>query len=314
MSVDKILASMVDSGKVPHAILLHENDGGGAFGVALAFLEHLYGSAGGRVAKLIHSDVHFVCPVVIPSSSAASQSSPSEPFLGEFRELALANPSFTEAQLWEALGCEGKNPVISVAEANSLIRIFGLHALEGGYTAAVIYLPERMNGAAANKLLKLLEEPPAQTVFVLITHAPEKLLATVVSRCQMFRVQSEQVSAADSYDDGGLLASLMDALLARDLSAALLEGEQIAALPSKESAKGFCRYASEKFRRVFLYQQRLDQLAGGDEQARQWASRVSPKFPRKALEVLDRTILRIDRNVNVKILFTDLVDRLYLNI
>ncbi len=305
---------MVDSGKVPHAILLHENDGGGAFPVAMGFLEKLYGAAGGRVAKLIHSDVHFIFPVVAPGSSSASSVSPSEPWLGDFRALALENPRFTEQDLWSALGFEGKNPVISVSEANALLRTLGLHALEGGYTSTVIYLPEKMNPAAANKLLKILEEPPSQTIFVLITHAPEKLLATIVSRCQMFRVQSAPVSAADSYDDGGQLASLMDALLARDLSAALSEGEQIAALPSKESAKAFCRYASEKFRRVFLYQQGLGQLAGDDAQARDWAARVSPKFPRKALEVLDRTVLRIDRNVNVKILFTDLVDRLYINI
>ena len=313
MSTEEILASMVDSGKIPHAILLHENDGGGAFPVAIGFLEKLYGGAGGRVAKLIHSDVHFIFPVLAPTSSASSVS-PSEPYLGEFRKLAGENPRFTEQDLWEALGIEGKNPVISVAEANALLRVLGLHSLEGGYTAAVIYLPERMNAAAANKLLKMLEEPPSQTVFVLITHAPEKLLATIVSRCQMFRVQSPLVSAVDNYDDGGLLAALMSALLARDLAAALSEGEQIAALPSKDSAKGFCRYAAEKFRRVFLYQQGLSALVPDDPEAREWAGRVNPKFPRKALEILDRTVGRIDRNVNVKILFTDLVDRLFINI
>lgn len=313
MSTEEILASMVDSGKIPHAILLHENDGGGAFPVAISFLEKLYGGAGGRVAKLIHSDVHFIFPALAPASSASSVS-PSEPYLGEFRKLAGENPRFTEQDLWEVLGIEGKNPVISVAEANALLRVLGLHSLEGGYTAAVIYLPERMNAAAANKLLKMLEEPPSQTVFVLITHAPEKLLATIVSRCQMFRVQSPLVSAVDNYDDGGLLAALMSALLARDLAAALSEGEQIAAMPSKDSAKGFCRYAAEKFRRVFLYQQGLSTLVPDDPEAREWAGRVSPKFPRKALEILDRTVGRIDRNVNVKILFTDLVDRLFINI
>ncbi len=314
MSLEKVLTAMVDSGKVPHAILLHENDGGGAFPLALHFLEHLYGQAGGRVAKLIHSDVHFIFPVVISGSSSASSVSVSEPFLGEFRALASLNPSFTEQELYSALGFEGKNPVIPVAEANALLRTLGMHSLEGGYTSVLVYLPERMNVAASNKLLKILEEPPAKTVFVLITHAPERLLPTIVSRCQLFRVQSQMQSIADTYDDGGQLASLMEALLSRDLGEALSEGEQIASLPSKQAAKAFCRYAAEKFRRVFLYQQGLGQIAGDDSQAREWAGRVNPKFPRKALEVLDRTIVRIDRNVNVKILFTDLVSRLYLNI
>ena len=321
----KALSGTVDSGRVPHAVMLHENDGGGAFPLALAFLQYLYcpsrseGDSCGacpscnRISKLIHPDVHFVFPVVL-SGSSASESSPSEPFLGDFRSLAIANPRFSEQELYGALGFEGKNPVIAVAEANALLRSLSLHSLEGGYTSVVVYLPERMNAAASNKLLKMLEEPPAQTLFILITHAPERLLPTIVSRCQMFRVASPLVSAAASYDDGGLLAGLMDALLSRDLSAALSAGEQMAALPSRESAKGFCRYAAEKFRRVFLVQQGLTGLAEGDTEAVAWAGRVSRQFPRKALEILDRTVRRIDRNVNLKILFTDLVDRLFINI
>lgn len=320
------LAGMVDSGRVSHAILLHENDGGGAFPLAMAFLQYLYcpSRSGGdscgvcphcnKIGKLIHPDVHFVFPVVLPSSSAQAESSPSERFLTEFRALVLGNPAFKEQDLYTALEFEGKNPVIGVAEANALLRTLGLHSLEGGYTAAVIYLPERMNPQASNKLLKLLEEPPAQTVFVLITHTPEKLLPTIVSRCQMFRVASAPVSAAASYDDGGILDELMDALLSKDLSAALTAGERLAALPSRESAKGFCRFASERFRRVFLLQQGLGSLVPEDEAARRWAASVRKTFPRKAMDVLDRTVRRIDRNVNLKILFTDLVDRLFLNI
>ena len=321
----KALSGAVDSGRVPHAVMLHENDGGGAFPMALAFLQYLYCPArnGGdscgecpscnKISKLIHPDVHFVFPVVL-SGSSASESSPSEPFLGEFRTLALENPRFSEQELYGALGFEGKNPVIAVAEANALLRGLSLHSLEGGWTSVVIYLPERMNAAASNKLLKMLEEPPAQTLFILITHTPERLLPTIVSRCQMFRVASPLVSAAASYDDGGLLAGLMDAIVSRDLASALSVGEQMAALPSRESAKGFCRYAAEKFRRVFLVQQGLPQLAEGDPQAAAWAGKVSPQFPRKALDTLDRTVRRIDRNVNLKILFTDLVDRLYISI
>ena len=306
------LRGAVASGRVPHAIMLHENDGGGAFAVAMAFLDELYGND--RPSRLIHPDVHFVLPVVLPSSAAQAEYSPTEQFLGEFRTLALSNPAFTEAELYSALGFEGKNPVTGVAEANFLLRTLSLHSLEGGYTSVLVYLPERMNTAAANKLLKMLEEPPSQTVFVLVTHSPEKLLPTIVSRCQMFRVASPQVSAAASYDDGGLLGSLMDALLARDLGAALGVGEQIASLPSRESAKGFCRYAAEKFRRVFLLQQGLNALCPEDAEAAGWAARVGRRFPRMALEVLDRTVRRIDRNVNMKILFTDMVDRFYLNI
>jgi DNA polymerase-3 subunit delta' len=321
----KALAGMVDSGRVPHAIMLHENDGGGGFGLAMAFLQYLYCSSRSgsdscgvcpncnKISKLIHPDVHFVFPVML-SSGSASTVSPSEAFLGDFRTLAIENPCFTEQELYGALGFEGKNPVISVAEANALLRSLSLYSLEGGFSSVVVLLPEKMNLSAANKLLKMLEEPPAQTLFILVTHAPERLLPTIVSRCQMFRVASPLVSAAASYDDSGMLASLMEALLSRDLSSALSVGEQLAALPSRESAKGFCRYAAEKFRRVFLCQQGLAKLSDSDAEAAGWAASLNPRFSRKALEVLDRTMQRIDRNVNLKILFTDLVNRLYINI
>lgn len=322
----KALAGMVDSGKLPHAIMLHENDGGGAFGLAMSFLQYLYcrqrkgeDSCGecpncNKISKLIHPDVHFVFPVLLESGSSASESSPSEAYLGDFRKLAQANPRFSESELYGALGFEGKNPVISVSEANALLRGLSLHSLEGGYTSVLIFLPEKMNPAASNKLLKILEEPPSQTLFLLITHNPERLLPTIVSRCQTFRIAAPPVSAATTFDDGGLLASLMQALLGRDLAAALSCGEQMASLPSRENAKAFCRYAAEKLRRVFLIQQGLAELAGEDSEAAAWARAINPRFPRKALEMLDRSVRRIDRNVNLKILFTDLVDRMYMNI
>lgn len=326
-AVIQALVGMVDKNKVPHALMLHENDGGGGLMLALGFLQYLYcGSRSGsdscgtcsncnKISKLIHADIHFVIPVVLSASgSSASETSPSEAFLAQFRELALSNPRFTEQELYSALGFEGKNPVISVAESNALLRMLSMHSLEGGYSSVVIYLPEKMNSAAANKLLKMLEEPPEKTLFLLITHSPEKLLPTIVSRCQMFRVLSQSGSAALTYDDGGLLSSLMQALLSRDLAAALAIGERLAALPSRESAKGFCRYAAEKFRRVFLYSQGLTTLVEEDSEARTWASSLNSRFPRKALEILDRTLQRIDRNVNLKILFTDLVDRMFVNI
>lgn len=321
----KAMAGMVDSGKVPHAIMLHENNGGGGFGLAMAFLQYLYCSSRSdgdscgvcpncnKISKFIHPDIRFAFPVVL-SGSSGSTVSPCEAFWGDFRTLALENPRFTEQELYAAFGFEGKKPVISVAEANALLLSLSIYSLEGGYSSVVILFPEKMNLPTANKLLKMLEEPPAKTLFLLITHEPEKLLPTIVSRCQMFRVASPLVSDAASYDDSGMLASLMDALIARDLMTALSVGEQLAALPSRESAKGFCRYAAEKLRRVFLYQQGLAQLSEDDAEASGWASSLNPRFSRMTLGILDRTVQLIDRNVNLKILFTDLVNGMYINI
>ena len=305
----KTLCGMVDAGRVPHALLLHEDDGGGGVPLAIQFLEHLYGG-NPRVGKLIHPDIHFIFPLVQAGDSVAEQ------YAKEWRALVQENPSFSEGDLYDALGFEGKNTVISVKEANALLQVLSRYSLEGGYTAVVIYLPEKMNSVAANKLLKILEEPPQQTIFVMVTHAPERLLPTILSRCQLFRVEAaaDADSVALRYDDGGLLAALMQAVIARDLSGALEVGEQLSALPSRDSMRAFCRYAAEKMRRVFLVQQGLTVLAGDDPEAAGWASACKKTFPRKALEALDKASGLIGRNVNQNILFTDLVNRFYVNI
>ena len=302
------LNAMADAGRVPHAILLHEDDGGGGVALGLQFLQHLYGG-NPRVAKMIHPDIHFIFPLVLSGEALSEQ------YGVQWRTLVLGNPSFTEGELYEALGFEGKNTVISVKESNALLRTLSQYSLEGGYTAVMIYLPEKMNSTAANKLLKILEEPPQQTIFVMVTHAPERLLPTILSRCQLFRVESSSPEAvALRYDDGGLLSELMPALIRRDLAGALEVGERLAALPSRDSMRAFCRYAAEKMRRVFLIQQGLASLAGDDPEAAAWAASCKKSFPRKALEALDKASLLIGRNVNQKILFTDLVDRLFVNI
>ncbi|MBQ6016037.1 MAG: hypothetical protein IJL22_07040 [Bacteroidales bacterium] len=302
------LCGMADTGRVPHAILLHEEDGGGGVALGMKFLEHLYGG-NPRVAKMIHPDIHFVFPLILSGDAVSEQ------YAKEWRALVQENPGFSEGDLYDALGFEGKNTVISVKEANFLLGVLSRYSLEGGYTTVVIYLPEKMNSVAANKLLKILEEPPQQTLFLMVTHAPERLLPTILSRCQLFRLESSGGAEVTlRYDDGGLLASLMDAVIARDLSAALEVGEQLAALPSRDSMRAFCRYAAEKMRRVFLVQQGLSSLAGDDAEAATWAAACKKTFPRKALEALDKASALIGRNVNQKILFTDLVDRFYVNI
>lgn len=303
------LCRMVDSGRVPHALLLHEDDGGGGVAVAMQFLQHLYGG-NPRVAKMIHPDIHFIFPLVQAGDSVSEQ------YAREWRALVQENPAFSEGDLYEALGFEGKNTVIAVKEANAMLRMLSQYSLEGGYTTILIYLPEKMNSVAANKLLKILEEPPQQTLFLMVTHAPERLLPTILSRCQLFRVSSGTDAAEVTlrYDDGGLLAELMQAAISRNLSAALEVGEQLAELPSRDSMRAFCRYAAEKMRRVFLVQQGLPQLAGDDAQAREWAAACKKSFPRKALEALDKASALIGRNVNQRILFTDFANRIYVNI
>ena len=137
-AVVSALRNMVDGGRIPHAMLLHENDGGGAFPIVLAFLAHLYGSASSRVDKLMHPDVHFVFPVTTGSKSGSERKPLSDTYMTDFRELALSNPYFTEEDLYEALGIEGKSGNISVLEARTLLDKLSLSSVEGGFRTVVL--------------------------------------------------------------------------------------------------------------------------------------------------------------------------------
>lgn len=168
-----------------------------------------------------------------------------------------------------------------------------------------------MNAEAANKLLKLLEEPPALTQFMFVSHKPERLLPTIASRCLRIRLGARKKEPElMAFDSPELFSELMDALLSKNLLSCIETGERIAALPSRESAKAFCRYAADNIRHIFLCQQGLE--GGLTADVSRWAGRCPKTFPRKALAVLDRAQSLVDRNVNLRILFTDMADRLFL--
>ena len=308
------LHQMVLSGKVPHAILFHEDDGGGALPIIVQFLEELY-EGNPRVAKLIHPDIHFIFPVAGPDKPVSLQ------FIGPFRALALENPYFFENELYEAIGIEGKQSNISVNEARSILDRLSLSAVEGGYRTVVLYLPEKLNPQAANALLKMVEEPPQKTLFLLITHAPEKVLITIASRCLQLRVQplSPEAMAQVHPQEGDtqlrdLFHDLLQALVDKNLLQALETGEALAELKSREQQKRFCRLASEDLRRLFLLQKfpELAKLPEGEEDFyRRIAAAVKPSFARQGMGCLERALLLIERNVNQKILFADLVNQLY---
>ena len=310
------LHRMVESGRIPHAMLLHEDDGGGAFPIVINFLEALYGG-NPRVGKLIHPDIHFVFPV------AGSDKPVSVQFIGPFRELLLQNPYFYENELYAAIGIEGKQSNISVNEARSILDRLSLTAVEGGYRTVVMYLPEKMNVQAANALLKMIEEPPRQTLFLLITQAPEKVLVTISSRCLHMRVQPlspEAEAEVHAREAAGntvledLFHDLLDAVVARDLLKALETGDAVADLKVREQQKSFCKLASEDLRRIFLLQ-KMPGMARLQQGTEAWykasARQLKPTFARRGLAALDRALLLIERNVNQKILFTDLVNQLY---
>ena len=341
-SVAKVLSSMADSGRVAHAMLMYENEGCGALALALAYVQYLNcsnpseGDSCGecpscrQMSKLIHPDVHFVFPV--NKGPKTSDDKPvSESYIKFWRELAIANPYFVEADLQRAIGIESKNGLIAVAEARSIINKLSLTSVADGYKAVIFYLPEKMNQETANRLLKMVEEPPEKTVFIFITHAPEKVLQTIFSRCQSIRVlpltkeEAETVKALNPFDDKEeydlfmeLFSDLMNALAGRDLMAALECGEVMAALESREKQKAFCTFASDCIRKIFMLQQNLPQIAGVSDEEKEFYDRmagcIGKGFCMKSITNIEKVVAMIDRNVNSKILFCDLVNRMFISI
>lgn len=341
-SVAKVLSSMADSGRVAHAMLMYENDGCGALALALAYLQYLNcsnphdGDSCGecpscrQMSKLIHPDVHFVFPVN-KGPKTTDEKPTSESYIRYWRELAIANPYFTEADLQRAIGIESKNGLIAVAEAKSIISKLSLTSVADGYKAVIFYLPEKMNQETANRLLKMVEEPPEKTVFIFITHAPEKVLQTIFSRCQSVRVlpltkdEAAAVRDMNPFDDSEehamfmeLFTDLMNAVTGRDLMATLECGEVMAALDSREKQKAFCTFASECIRKIFMIQQNLPQLAGVSEEEKEFydmiSRSVSKGFCSKSITNIEKVVAMIDRNVSSKILFCDLVNRIFLSV
>ena len=314
------LRQMAESGRIPHAMLFHQNDGGGAFPLILDFLDEVYGH-NPRVKKLIHPDIHFVFPVAGP----AKDKPVSDQFVVPWRELLQENSCFFENELYAAIGIEGNQGLISVNEARSILDKLSLSAVEGGYRTVVVYLPEKMNPQAANALLKMVEEPPEKTLFLLVTLQPEKVLTTIFSRCLFMRVrpftrEEDRIvhakEGAETTEMADLFHDLLDALVRKDLLGALEVADAVADLGSREKQKRFCRVASEGLRNIFLLQQGLPDLADllGDEKPfyEEMAAKLRKNFSRQALAALDRALLLVERNVNQKILFTDLVNRLYM--
>lgn len=341
-SVADAMASMADSGRVPHAMLLYENEGCGALALALAFVQYLNCSApvGGdscgecpscrQMSRLIHPDVHFVFPVN-KGPKTSDEKPTSESYIKYWRELAIADPYFVEADLQKAIGIESKNGLIAVAEARNIISKLSLTAVADGYKAVIFYLPEKMNQETANRLLKMVEEPPVNTIFLFITHAPEKVLQTIFSRCQSIRVlplsreERERVEAQKPTTDNeerdlfmDLFSDLMRAVTSRDLTSALECGDAMAALESREKQKAFCAFASECIRKIFMIQQKLPQLADvapeEEEFYQEMASKCVKGFCTRSITNIEKVVAMIDRNVSSKILFCDLVNRMFVNI
>ena len=138
-----------------------------------------------KIQKLVHPDLHMVFPV-----ANLAKGKTSEAYLSDWRKFLLDTPYRTLPDWLETVGADNKQGNISAEEARNILQKLSLKAYEGTYKIMLIWLPELMNVPSANALLKVLEEPPAQTLFLLVTNQPDKLLITILSRTQRIAVRA----------------------------------------------------------------------------------------------------------------------------
>ncbi len=195
------LLLMTEEQRLPHAIMLCGPSGSGKMALALAFASYLlteghpHGSdmqrrqATAMLSKWEHPDLHFTFPVIRPAGTSAEHKMTSDDFGKEWRQMLTKGPYFTLDQWLTEMNAANQQAEIGVGQSDELLRKLSLKSSQGGYKVSIIWLPERMNLQCANKLLKLLEEPPTQTVFIMVCEEPGQLLETIRSRVQRIDIK-----------------------------------------------------------------------------------------------------------------------------
>ena len=200
------LRALVEEDRVPHALMFCGPSGSGKMALALAFASYLLcqhrhdGDSCGScpqcamVRKWAHPDLHFTFPVIKSSDSSADYKPVSDDFSREWHEQLSEGVYFTIDQWLRMMNAANQQAIITVKESDEISRKLSLKSSQGGFKISLIWLPERMNEQCANKLLKLIEEPPAQTVFLLVSEEPGQLLETIRSRTQRFDIRGIDTS------------------------------------------------------------------------------------------------------------------------
>lgn len=339
------LVTDADRGTVPHALLFRGQEGTGKMQTALAFARYLLcnhpteGDACGhcpscvKMNKLIHPDLHFVFPLV-NRSKTSGRKTVCDDEMGRWREFLLRHVYFGYDEWLEALEAGNQQAMIYTEESDEVIRKLQLTSSQGGYKVIIIWKPEKMHIACANKLLKLLEEPSPQTVFILVSDNPEQIIGTIISRTQsvVFPPLSEEVIArklqGSEYMLGGkqaaeiahlsggswlkalqtlriddssqeylsLFMQMMRLAYGRKLRELKLLSEDIAA-QGREWHKNFLSYCQRMVRENFINNLRCPELTYMTPEEKTFSSRFSPFVNEKNIEGISFEIAECQKHI-----------------
>ncbi len=348
--VKQHLTGSVRRGLVPHARIFYGPEGVGKLPLAIAYARYLNCANRGdedacgacpschKFDKLAHPDLHFVFPVV--------KSKVSDEYLPQWREFLSQNSYFNLNQWLAFIRAENAQGVIYAKESDEIIRKLNLKVYEAPYKIMIVWLPEKMHDACANKLLKMIEEPPENTVFLLVSEDRENVLQTIWSRCQPLHIRAiENNEIADALQQRysldhadakscahiangsftkaielitssqetryffDLFVKMMRTSVSGNIKTIKETAAELAGI-GREMQKSYLLYALRMFREYFVSNLREPAMLYLNEDERQFGERFSPYINERNIEAFsDEFSLahrQIEQNGNAKIIFLDL--------
>lgn len=348
--VKQHLIDSVRRGFIPHARMFYGPEGVGKLPLAIAYARYLncenrqeHDACGEcpschKFDKLAHPDLHFVFPVV--------KSKVSDEYLSEWREFLHENRYFNLSSWLNFIQADNAQGLIYAKESEEIIHKLNLKVYEAPYKIMIVWLPEKMHEACANKLLKMIEEPPQSTLFLLVSEDVENVLQTIQSRCQPLHIRSiehdEMVSAIQqklglAHSDAlsvahiangsfskaiemvqssgetkyffELFVSMMRASVSKNIKDIKTVSAEIAGI-GREMQKSFLSYCLRMFREYFINNLNAPEMVYLNDEESQFGARFSPFVNEKNIEMLDHEFSlayrQIEQNGNARIIFLDL--------
>ncbi|GAB7089193.1 DNA polymerase III subunit [Marinifilum fragile] len=345
----------VRENRVSHAQLLIGPKGVGKLSMAIAFAQYVscldkkdndscgVCSSCKKYAKLVHPDLHFVFPVV---KGKGFTNPVSDNFIELWRSQIESDSYFDIGDWYRTLGVDNSQGMIYSGESNEIIRKLSLKTYESDYKVMIIWLPEKMHSSCANKLLKMIEEPPSKTLFFMVSEEPDKILQTILSRTQLIKIpaidtESLAVAAKNdfnlndqelknvvrlsegSYRKARILIqnsdenvenfenfiNIMRHCYARKVLDIMDWAEEIATI-GRERQKSFLNYAVRMIRENFILNLKQPEMVYLSGEEMNFSQRFSPFINEDNVwmisDELSKAYTDIERNANAKIVFLDL--------
>ncbi len=355
------LISNVNNQRISHAQLFLGHQGNGTLALALAYARYIHCRNRGaqdacgtcpsclKFNKYEHPDLHFIFPSA-PNKTHKEKVS-SKLFLTDWRKLLCTSAYFGYYDWLEALGIENKQAIINAEDCNDIIRTLGLKSYESPYKIVVMYMVEKLQYQAAPKLLKIIEEPPEGTLFLLISENKDRIINTILSRTQILKISlpgeepikkalmekhavDADTAAQVAFISGGIYTEakkliregndqLADFNSFRDWMRLCYQNEagnilkwvEKTAQSGREKQKSFCQYGLSIFRLCLLHNYKAVDLIRFEGEELTFLTKFSRFIHHNnaiaIVEAFNEAILHIERNANPKVLFADLSFKLH---